>query len=163
MKQIILLFAIASLAICATETEHEKKLGPAHNVEDRGENTPSCSDLYVRQNGKWFDEEENPKFPIPDGVSDCVDLHLWDQKNSRYYDKCCYVRFQKDGKMHAGCVGLTQERLIDITETIKRMESGDREIWTREGANTKIYQLDCSSSYIKYLSFALIAFICLFF
>ena len=156
MKQFILLFAIASLAICATETEHEKKLGPAHNVEDRGENTPSCSDLYVRQNGKWFDEEENPKFPIPDGVSDCVDLHLWDQKNSRYYDKCCYVRFQHEGNMHAGCIGLIQEYLNDSSETIKRMEQGDKAIWTRDAKNSKIYQLECNSSYLKYISLAVL-------
>ena len=58
---------------------------------------------------------------------------------------------------------LTQEKLIDITETIRKMEDGDRDIWTREGANSRIYQIDCSSSYVKYMSFAIIAFICLFF
>ena len=140
-------------------------IGPAHNYEDRGKDVPSCSNSYVKKEGQWLDEyyggQDDAR--VPSGVSDCIDLQLWSSEKNQYYDKCCYVRFQKDGVMHAGCVGLAQEQLIDITETIKKMENGDRSIWTREGANTKIYQLDCSSSYIKYVSFAFIAFICIFF
>ena len=50
---------------------------------------------------------------IPGGVSDCVDLLLWSPQKGAYYDPCCYVRFQVEGKMHAGCVGLSEENYLD--------------------------------------------------
>lgn len=162
MKQIFFFMMIVYMISCIDE--RDDIIGPAYNYEDRGDDT-TCSDLYVRKDGYWSDtyyQSETSRY-VPNGVSDCIDLQLWSTAKNQYFDKCCYVRFQKEGIMHAGCVGLTQEQLIDITETIKRMEDGDRAIWTREAANSKIYQLDCSSSYIKYVSFALIAFICLFF
>ena len=143
MKQILLSLALLYLISCAT-IQHEDRLGPAQNIEDRGESTLSCEERYVYQDGKWVDDV--------DGVSDCVDLHLYSQNKKLYYDKCCYVRFQIDGEMHAGCVGLTQEQLIDTTETIRKMEEGDRTIWTSYAANSKIYQLDCNSSYLKLFS-----------
>ena len=151
MKQIFLLLSIAYFVACALTTEQEERLGPAHNIEDRGEFTRSCSDLYVLPSQNWLDDSSNTTF-VPQGVSDCVDLHLWSAKKKKYFDKCCYVRFQIDGTMHAGCVGLTQEFLNDSTETIKRMEKGDREIWTRQASGSKIYQLECNSSYLKYIS-----------
>jgi hypothetical protein len=49
---------------------------------------------------------------IPAGVSDCVDLQLWAPARNMYYDHCCYVRFQKEGVMHAGCVGLSEEHYL---------------------------------------------------
>ena len=157
MKQIFLLLSIAYFVACALETEHEERLGPAHNIEDRGELTKSCSYFYVINSAdqEWLDDSSKTTF-VPQGVSDCVDLHLWSAKKKKYFDKCCYVRFQIDGTMHAGCVGLTQEFLNDSTETIKRMEKGDREIWTRQASGSKIYQLDCSSSYLKYFSLAIL-------
>lgn len=162
MKQIFFFMMLVYMISCVDE--RDDIIGPAYNYEDRGENVYSCSEKYVRKNGDWLDNYyDQDSSDMPSGVSDCIDLQLWSSYKRQYYDKCCYVRFLKDGIMHAGCVGLAQEQLIDITETIKKMENGDRTIWTREGANTKIYQLDCSSSYIKYVSFALIAFICLFF
>ena len=166
MKQIFFFMMLVCMIACLDE--RDKIIGPAYNYEDRRHDV-SCSDLYVRtqkgEEDQWLDEyyEGKDVADIPSGVSDCIDLQLWSSYKNQYFDKCCYVRFQKDGVMHAGCVGLAQEQLIDITETIKKMENGDRSIWTREGANTKIYQLDCSSSYIKYVSFAFIAFICIFF
>ena len=159
MKQIFFFMILVYMIACLDN--RTDIIGKAYNYEDRGTND-TCSDYYVKKSSGWFDDVRD-EADVPGGVSDCIDLQLWSSQKSQYYDKCCYIRFQKEGRMHAGCVGLTQEKLIDITETIKRMESGDRAIWTREGANTKIYQLDCSSSYIKYLSFTLIAFICLFF
>ena len=158
MKQIILLIAIVYYCTCTLNTPHEERLGPAYNVEDRGENTLSCSDYYViNTSGKWLDD--NPSTTkVPSGVSDCIDLHLWSKQNNKYFDKCCYARFQLNGQMHAGCVGLTQEFLNDSTETIRRMEKGDRVIWTRAAEGSKIYQLDCSSSYLKYFTFAALLF-----
>ena len=56
--------------------------------------------------------------------------------------------------MHQGCVGLTQEQFSDTTETIYKMENGDRLIWTSTAKNSKIYQLDCNASYLKFISLA---------
>ena len=162
MKQIILLIAIVYYCTCSLNTEHEERLGPAHNVEDRGEYTKSCYEYYVANGDQWLDDDPYTTL-VPSGVSDCVDLHLWNQELKKYYDRCCYVRFQINGQMHAGCVGLIQEYLNDSTETIRRMENGDRDIWTRAGAGSKIYQLDCSSSYLKYFTFAALLLFGLFF
>ena len=119
------------------------------NLEERI-SEQSCTDLYVNQNGIWLDEIDYISGgTLPAGVSDCVDLQLWNQKSQKYFDKCCYVRFQVDGKMHAGCVGLSQFHYSDITKTKKKMEQGDKSIWTRRALNSKIYQLDCSSNYIS--------------
>ena len=102
--------------------------------------------------GMWIDD--NSTYPIPQGVSDCVDTLMWDKYEGKYYDRCCYVRFQKDGIMHGGCIALTEEQYLDISESIRKMENGDRSYWVTAGAGTKIYQLDCNSSYLKLLSFA---------
>ena len=161
MKQIIILFALIYFITCIN-TEHEDRLGPAYNIEDRGEDSLSCSDYYVVRGSDWLDDLEDTDF-VPNGPSDCVDLHLWSPKNNKYFDRCCYVRFQIKGKMHAGCVGLVQEYVNDSTETIRRMEKGDKAIWTTAAANSKIYQLDCSSKYLKYISFASILILGLFF
>ena len=95
-------------------------------------------------------------------VSDCVDLQLYSKNKKKYFDKCCFVRFQKDGDMHSGCVGLFRDSVIDITETIKRMENGDKNIWTSEGINSKIYDLDCKASYIHIFAIAFALFGLLF-
>ncbi len=63
--------------------------------------------------------------------------------------------------MHAGCVGLSEEQYLDTTTTMRRMEKGDHNIWTRKAANSKIYQLSCYSSYLK--SIASILILALFF
>ena len=160
MKQFIYLLIFIYFSKCQSNTTHEERVGPANNYEDRG-NVSSCDDYYVIQDSIWLDDK-NSGF-VPAGVSDCVDLHLWSQSKKKYYDKCCYVRFQIYGEMHAGCVGLYPEQLIDITETIKKMENGDRYIWTSEAANSKIYQLDCFSSYLKFISFTTILLLGLFF
>ena len=154
MKQIILLFSILFFVTCVDED----KLGPAQNLEERM-SEQSCSDLYVYQNGQWLDNMATiPGGVLPAGVSDCVDLQLWNEKSKKYYDRCCYVRFQIAGKMHVGCVGLSQFHYSDITETKKKMEQGDINVWTRNARNSKIYQLDCSSNYI---SVAAILLLCL--
>ena len=155
MKQIILLFSIIFFAVCLN-TDYEDRLGPAYNVEARGEYSYSCDDLYVRQDGEWLDDSTDSSTFVPYGVSDCADLHLWSEEKNTYFDKCCYVRFQINGEMHAGCVGLKQDNYADITETIRRMQKGDRNIWTREAEHSKIYQLDCGSAYLKFISFAAI-------
>ena len=133
--------------------------GPAYNAKNGG--PIACSERYVWKSSQWLDD--NPTAFVPAGVSDCVDLRLWNPYKSIYYDRCCYVRFQHEGKMHAGCVGLSEENYLDTTLTKERMEQGDRVIWTRNALNSKIYQLDCFSSYIKTLSIASILLLALFF
>ena len=152
MKQIFLLFSILFFVTCVDDD----LLGPAHNLEERI-SPYSCSDLYVNQKDVWLDNSQNIKGDIlPSGVSDCIDLQLWSKQSGKYYDKCCYVRFQLNGQMHAGCVGLSQFHYSDITETKRKMEQGDINIWTRKARNSKIYQLDCGSSYLNYISVAAI-------
>ena len=87
----------------------------------------------------------------PSGVSDCVDNQLWDKYDGRYYERCCYIRFQLKGYMYSGCFELTEEQYLDITESIKGIEEGRSAYWLSP-AGAKVYQLDCSSSYIKILS-----------
>ena len=139
MKQIFLVLALIYFASC------HRKDGHANNVENR-EMYATCEEKYVHNStGEWLDDNDM-------SVSDCVDLQLYSKKKGkkgRYFDKCCFVRFQKEGVMHSGCIGLFRDQIIDITETIKRMENGDKNIWTSEGVNSKIYDLDCKASYIQ--------------
>jgi len=167
MKQIFVILSILYLISCQTDDGTrqyiEDQMGPALNAENRGM-MRSCDDLYVGNGGgddEWLDDN-SPEY-LPGGVSDCVDLYPWSQKRRKYYDKCCYIRFQKAGKMHAGCIGLSQENYNDIAETIRRMELGDKTIWTTRGINSKIYQLDCGSSYFKYITLAAVFFMALLF
>jgi len=156
MKKFLFL-TLTYLVLSAIDLEEIQ--GPAYNAKNGGD--VSCSDRYVWQSSKWLDD--NTTGFIPAGVSDCVDLQLWSPKKRSYYDRCCYVRFQVEGVMHAGCVGLSEENYLDTTITKERMEQGDRNIWTRNARNSKIYQLDCFSSYIKSFSIASILLLALFF
>ena len=82
----------------------------------------------------------------PNGVSDCVDSLLWSKHNSRYYDRCCFLRYQFKGVMNSTCAPLTEEQYLDISETMRIIEE------KYEDNKMKIYQLDCASSYLKFLS-----------
>ena len=82
----------------------------------------------------------------PNGVSDCADSLLWSKHNSRYYDRCCFLRYQFKGVMNSTCTSLTEEQYLDISETMRIIEE------KYEDNKMKIYQLDCTSSYLKFLS-----------
>ena len=104
----------------------------------------------------------------PESSSDCVDLYLYGQANfkneKKYYDRCCYVKFQLYGIEDVECRALTQEQYLDIVETKKNMEKEYDKYYrdevipitygetSTEGYRTKIYQIDCASSYIKFFS-----------
>ena len=158
MKKFLLLTLIYLAA--SIDTLLEQKQVPAYNAKNGG--YVSCMDRHIVNGTEWLDDSPGAPF-VPSGVSDCVDLQLWDSDKKFYYDHCCYIRFQQDGRMHAGCIGLSEENYLDTTVTMQRMEKGDRAIWTRAGANTKIYQLDCYSSNLKSLSIASLLLIALFF
>ena len=125
--------------------------GPAANLKH-----PNSE--YSCHNDSWAD--------TVNGVSDCVDHLLYDTERGIYYDHCCYIRYQKDGDMHSDCIGLTEENFLDTTITMKRLEKGDRSLsryFASRTINSKIYQLDCFSSYLKSMSFASILLLALFF
>ena len=144
----ILLLSLLSFVVSVSDDLK----GPAVNLK-HDEATEFCVKYFPWNEdvNKWYDEFNDE---IPNGVSDCVDTLLWDKYEGRYYDRCCYVRFQLKGVMHAGCIALTEDQYLDISESIRRMENGDKEYWVTEAKGSKIYQLDCNSSYLKLLSFA---------
>ena len=139
MKQIIFALAFIYCVFCA---------GPAYNLEDR---LPENGQCY-----RGFDEANDNLY-----VSSCVDRDLYDiEYGYGYYDKCCYIRFRKEGKMYDGCIGLTREQFIDVPETIESIEKGKKRTnLIRNLENSKIYQLNCNSSYLQIfaLSLALIS------
>ena len=157
-----LLFITLIYFAASVTTLDEKKIGPAYNYKNQG-STKSCIDYGVYDGSGEFRDDSLSSTEIPAGVSDCVDLLLYDTNQEKYYDHCCYVRFQYQGNMHAACIPLMEEDYLDTTVTIKRMEDGDRRIWSSGLANSKIYQLDCISSYLKALSFTSILLLALFF
>ena len=144
----ILLFCLACFVLSVSDDEK----GPAYNPK-HPESELFCTHLAVWQGDMWLDDVAS-EGEVPGGPSDCVDTLLWNNVTEKYYDRCCFVRFQLNGDMHQGCLGLSEEQYLDTSETIRRMERGDKEIWTTRGANSKIYQLDCNSSFLKILSFA---------
>ena len=134
MKQIIFALAFIYCIFCA---------GPAYNVEVRNED--SCSTGFI-------DADESFS------TSTCVDRDLYD---GGYIDRCCYIRFRKAGKMKHGCIGLKRELFMDVPEAIESIEKGKIKMLKRfeELKDSKIYELNCNSSYLKLfaLSFALIS------
>ena len=149
----ILLLSLLSLALCISDDLK----GPAAHPKNY-ESETFCVDYFPWDEdmndgaGMWIDD--NSTYPIPQGVSDCVDTLMWDKYEGRYYDRCCYVRFQLEGEMHGGCIALTEEQFSDISESIRKMENGDKRYWVSNAAGSKIYQLDCNSSYLKIFSLA---------
>ena len=148
----ILLLSLLSLALCQISDDLK---GPAAHPKHY-EAKEFCVTYFPWDEdmndgaGMWIDD--NSTYPIPQGVSDCVDT--WDKWEGRYYDRCCYVRFQLQGIMHGGCIALTEEQFSDISESIRKMENGDKKYWVTQAAGSKIYQLDCNSSYLKIFSLA---------
>ena len=111
----------------------------------------------------------------PESSSDCVDLSLigaslYPNRNAKYYDRCCFVRYQIYGNIFEVCRALTEEEYLDIVETKKNMEKYYDEMYREyyieetitEGYYTKIYKIDCASSYIKFFSIASILLALLF-
>ena len=150
----ILLLSLLSLVLCQIS---DVLKGPAAN-QKHYEAKEFCVTYFPwdedMNDGAGMCIDDNSTYPIPQGVSDCVDTLMWDKWEGRYYDRCCYVRFQLQGKMHGGCIALTEEQFSDISESIRKMENGDKKYWVTQAAGSKIYQLDCNSSYLKILSLA---------
>ena len=124
MKNILILFLIC---INLSATLYDK--GPAYNLK-HSDSEINCSDIKE-----------------PSGVSDCADSLLWSTELNKYFDRCCYFRYQLNGKMSQGCTSITEEQYLDIAQTIREFE----ETPLLKG-KTKVYQLDCASSYLKIVS-----------
>ena len=100
-----------------------------------------------------------------ESLSDCVDRYLYDSEKKKYFDRCCFVRGQFYGRQEKVCAALTEEEYLDIVETKKKKEKEADDALkdilasiekSTEGYYTKLYQLDCSSSFIKFFSIATI-------
>ena len=92
---------------------------------------------------------------------DCYSQHLYNRKvgnKAMYYNKCCYMTFQTQGKKYNHCVGLTDDQMMDVPVTKKELE----ELFTeRTGDEVYIDVLNCNGKYIFYsiISTLLLAFI----
>ena len=64
-----------------------------------------------------------------------------------YYNKCCYIRFQTQGKKYNHCVGLTDDQMMDVPVTIKELEEKFTE---KTGNEVYIETLNCNGKYIIY-------------
>ena len=136
----ILIFSLVCFTFCVW--------GPADKIANSNSNS-SC----------------NPFYSSPESLSECVDRRLYVQ--GIYFDRCCYVRYQYDGKMNSTCFPLKEEAYLDITQTIREFEENFKSLYAEEdvdieGKQCKVYQFDCSSSNIKFVFFASLLFALLF-
>ena len=92
----------------------------------------------------------------PEGPSDCFDrdLNTGDKKHDRYYDKCCFLRYRREGVMNSTCIGIDRQAFMDIPEYIEREEKLNKTL--------KIYELKCNSSYLKIFALGFALFSLLF-
>ena len=155
----ILLICLFTLALAVSEGEKGPAHYPKHSQSDK-----FCVDYFPYDNDTrtWTDKDDSFGDEYPTGASECVDTLLWDKYEQRYYDRCCYIRFQINGEMHGGCAILTEEQYLDIAETMRRIEEGDPLIIDKATANSKVYQLDCNSYFIKAFSIASFLFTFIF-
>ena len=152
--------------ICFVLNDDIYDKGPAANPKNEGAKR-TCESLYAYQTTDdddnaeikgWADDLSTSK--MPEGASDCVDSYLY--RNDRYYDRCCYIRLQVKGHMHAGCIALTEEDYLDIAETMRKIEDGEKKYCTSETRGSKVYQIDCASSYLKIFTFVSALFALIF-
>ena len=119
----------------------------------------ACKDYFIGSRMSRNNTEQSlVEDTDPFSKSDCVDKYLGDTylRGAPFYDHCCYVRAQKEGTFYHGCIGLKEAEYLDIKETIDEIEKGrHRKYMMME--NSKIYELLCSSSYIKFSLIALLA------
>ena len=141
--------------ICFVLNYHE---GPAANPKHQGADY-TCRTFSIHNGENWLDDMIGE---MPIGASDCVDSFLYDIVREKYYDRCCYIRLQVNGRMHAGCIELREEDYLDIAETIRKIEDGDKKYISSVTKDSKVYQLDCASSYLKIFSIVIALFALIF-
>lgn len=113
-------------------------------------NCPNNEDYYC---GSFFDEtgksirimqEEDGKEKLVQ-ADDCFSQHLYNKGKGFYYNKCCYIRFQAGGTIHNGCVGMTDEQMLDVEIAKKELEDRYSEIGRGELYISELY---CKGSYV---------------
>ena len=151
MKTILFLCLICLTLSEDSETSQYNK-GPAHNYKHE-QSEKYCEEYFVyTPETKWYDAGKSDE-NVPQGVSDCVDTLLYDNEDRRYYDRCCYIRMQSEGVMHSGCFSLNEDEYLDIAETMRKIEQGDKNVWVYDNIpESKVYQLDCHSTFVKVLT-----------
>lgn len=78
-------------------------------------------------------------------ADDCFSQHLYNKGKGFYYNKCCYIRFQAGGTIHNGCVGMTDEQMLDVDVAKKELEDRYSEIGRGELYISELY---CKGSYV---------------
>ena len=175
MKKIILLLTLLSLTLADDDTTYPDypyyKECPSVNIgrSDGIVNCPKSDEYYCKP---LFDEnyeemfyayEDDSKADAEDVITIdyCRSQHLYNRKvgnEAMYYNKCCYLEFQYQGKPYYHCVGLTDDQMMDVPVTIKELED---EFGERTGNDMYIKSLNCKGEYIFYsmISILLLALI----
>ena len=96
-----------------------------------------------------FENDSNVK-----GVSDCVDRDL--SYGDTYFDKCCYVRGMRNGRIGEGCLGMSRDATMDIPGTLELYEDN---YFKKRGIKLKVYSVECKASYIQLFALTFILFI----
>ena len=131
----------------AADQQHRYRYTEEDNNDEPEENE-ECDDIGLSSKYEYSNED------TPFTKSYCLDRNLyWPStdfsdmnKGNEYYDHCCYVRFQREGKVLHGCKGLKEIDYLDIKETAYKFE---------QQYNIKVFEVLCNSSY-TYLSVAVI-------
>ena len=159
-KILLLLLFILSVKGEAYDPENVPyyKECPSVNV-GRGDgivNCPTEDNYYCKP--LFIDDAKNDdsdKFYASDdeigtNYEECYSQHLYNRKTGNqamYYNKCCYIKFQTEGKEYNHCVGLTDDQMMDIPVTIKELEEKFTE---KTGNEVYIEVLQCNGKYIFY-------------
>ena len=148
MKKIIFLLALISLALAYYKECPSVNIGRSDDIV----NCPESDEYYCKP---LFDENYEEMFYQNDELDDgdidyCRSQHLYNRKvgnEAMYYNKCCYMSFQTQGKKYQHCVGLTDDQMMDVPVTIKELEEQFTE---RIGDEVYIDVLLCNGKYIFY-------------
>ena len=148
MKKIILLLTLISLALAYYKECPSVNIGRSDGIV----NCPEKDEYYCKP---LFDENYEEMFYQNDELDDgdidyCRSQHLYNRKvgnEAMYYNKCCYLEFQYQGKPYYHCVGLTDDQMMDVPVTIKELED---EFGERTGNDMYILNLNCKGEYLFY-------------
>lgn len=144
----------------------EKVNCPSVNI-GRSDGIVNCPNNPTYYCGSFFDEDgksikimkadKDGNEALIQQADDCFSQHLYNKNKGFYYNKCCYIRFQAGGTIHNGCVGMTDEQMLDVDVAKKQLEDRYSEIGRGE---LYISELNCKGSYVMgSLLIALIGFL----
>ena len=122
---------------------------PAYNV-GRGDKDYTVVNCPINQTyycQPFYDLAGNESVKDNDAIypEDCFSQHLYRRNRLYYFNKCCYVRYQLEGTIYNGCVGMTDDEMQDTTEAIARLQEHSLEYHRK---NLFISELYCKGSYI---------------